>query len=214
MTKRTVSVKCTAFIVLLVICLAGAEAGAVTVFSNDSAYSAAVDGQLFLIDFNGSPGALVNGSTISTYATFGSPEAGDPAFVNWSGDELSDAGSTTDPIGVGPLSIAFTDPVFAFSLQFSSAVAAETVELYDAGNVLIASVLSQHAWGFFGVLSDTAIDSVIIRNGFFPSNTRDRFFIDDLRANNVSVPEPATGLLVWPGLLAAVLWRRVAGGRK
>ena len=103
---------------------------------------------------------------------------------------------------VGPLSIDFTDPLtFAFSLDFSSAGEQETVKLYDSSNTLITSVLAPNASGFFGLVSDTAIDSVIIRNGIFPaSGNRDRFFIDNLRVN--AVPVPAAIWLFGSGIVA------------
>ena len=185
------------------------EGEAVTVFNNSAAYSSAVGSELFLIDFNGSPNAVVDGSTISTQATFGSPEASDPTKVLWSSNAMTDAGSTVALNGVGPVGIDFVSPVFAFSLVFSSASENETVELYDTASTLIGSVLAPNASGFFGVLSNTAIDTVIIRNGLFSPGNRDRFFIDDLRANTASVPEPLTGLLLVTGLLTITLWWRV-----
>jgi hypothetical protein len=184
------------------------EAGAVTVFPDSSSYSAAVGSEIFLIDFNPSPpgGALVDGSTLSIHATFGSPEATDPTKVLWNSDAITDAGSTVALNFVGPLSVDFASPVFAFSLVFSSAGTAETVELYGVGNALIDSVLAPNASGFFGVLSNIAIDTAIIRNGLFSPGNRDRYFIDDLRAN--AVPEPSTWLLVGTGLIAVATWRR------
>ena len=53
---------------------ANAYSANVSVYSNSSSYTAAVGSELFRIDFNGSPNMTVDGSTISTYAAFGSPE--------------------------------------------------------------------------------------------------------------------------------------------
>lgn len=184
------------------------EAGAVAIFADAPSYSAAVGSELFLIDFNPSPpgGGVVDGNTLSPYATFGSPEAADPTKVVWSSDAITDAGSTVALNSVGPISIDFGTPVFAFSLDFSSAAMAHTVELYDVGGILIGSALAPNASGFFGVRSDIAIDTAIVRNGLFSPGNRDRYFIDDLRAH--AVPEPSTWLLVGAGLIAVTTWRR------
>ena len=184
-------------------CAGNAQSANVTVFGNAANYSAATGSESFMIDFNGSPGALVDGSTISAFATFSSPEASNPALVNWNSNALSDAGSTLVTTSVGPLAIDFTDPAtFAFSLDFLSAGEQETLELYDSSHNLIASVLAPNASGFFGLVSDTAIDSVIIRNGLFSGGNRDRFFIDNLRVN--AVPVPAAIWLFGAGLLGLI----------
>ena len=176
----------------------------VTVFDNAFNYNAAVGSELFRIDFNASPGAIVDGSTISPHAIFGSPEASDPATVLWNSNALTDAGSTVAPNSVGPVSIDFTDPsIFNFSLIFSSAGLQETIELYDNTDTLLASVLSPNANGFFGLTSDVAIDYVIIRNGELPGVGNDRFFIDNLSADAV-VPVPAAAWLFGTGLVGLI----------
>jgi hypothetical protein len=198
---------------LACMCMAGAAAhAAVIVYPDSPSWSAAAGPQLFLIDFNGSPGALVSGNTISPDVLFGSPEAPDPTLVNWNSDALSDAGSTVAANAVGPMSLDFSSSVFGFSLLFSSAAEAQTVELYGPGMALIDSVLAPNASGFFGVVSDTAISSVIIRPGLFPGGNPDRFFIDDLRGAG-AVPETSTYLMTVGGLIAVFLGRR-AGRRR
>ena len=183
---------------------ANAYSVSVNVYDNAFNYNAAVGSELFCIDFNASPDAFVDGGTISPHAIFGSPEASDPATVTWSSNALTDAGSTVASNSVGPLSIDFTDPsIFNFSLTFSSAGEQETIELYDNTNTLFASVLSTNANGFFGLTSDVAIDSVIIRNGIFPGGGNDRFFIDNLSANTV-VPIPAAVWLFGSGLIGLI----------
>jgi len=192
------------FITGIVFWCSTTNAATVSVYNNATDYSAATGSQIFLIDFNGSTNMLVDGSTISAQASFTSPEAGSQNLVNWSSDALSDAGSTLVSTNVGPLSIDFTDPsILAFSLDFLSAGEQETLELYDSNNILLASVLAPNASGFFGLVSDTAIDSIIIRNGTFASGNRDRFFIDNLSANVVPIPGAiwlfGSGLLVLAG---------------
>jgi len=172
----------------------------VNVYGDAASYSAATGSTLFLIDFNGSPNTYVAGNSISADATFGSPEASDPTLVNWSSDALADAGSTLVSNFVGPLSIDFTDPsIFAFSLDFLSSGSLETIELYDSSNTMFSSVVALNPGGFFGLVSDTAIDRVVIRNGIFTGGGRDRFFIDNLAVN--AVPVPAAVWLFGSGLV-------------
>jgi hypothetical protein len=62
------------------------------------------------------------------------------------------------------------------------------------------------AGGFFGLISDAAITSFIIRNGEFSPGERDRFFVDDFRAS--AVPEPALIALLGGGVAGAAIRRR------
>lgn len=187
---------------------ANAYSANVNVYDNAFNYNAAVGSELFRIDFNDSPDKIVDGSTISPHAIFGSPEASDPATVLWSSNALTDAGSTVASNFVGPLSIDFTDPsIFNFSLTFSSAGVQETIELYDDTDTLLASVSSPNVNGFFGLTSDVAIDYVIIRNGIFPDVGNDRFFIDNLSADTV-VPVPAAVWLFGSGLIGLIGFAR------
>lgn len=170
-------------IAILAFAMSGQVRAAVVVFGNQPDYDAAVGPQIFLINFDGSTGTLVSGSSFSAAVTFGSPEASDPSQVLWNSDAITDAGSTTAGNAVGPMNGVFTDPVYAFALEFSSATENETVYLYDEGAALIGTVTAPNASGFFGVLSDTPIQSFLIDNGNFPGGDPDRFFIDDFRAN-------------------------------
>jgi hypothetical protein len=182
---------------------APALAADVTVYSDEAAYDAAAGPSDFCLTFNGSPGAFVSGASFSADVIFGSPEASDPTLVNWSSDALSDAGSTTAPNGVGPLSGVFTGTAMAFKLNFLSAANAPSVDLYDAAGVLIAPVVAPSGSGFFGVVSDTAVKRFIIRPGTFEDGTRDRFFIDDFCATAiVEAPEDPDALCA--DLIAAV----------
>src|SRR5688572_626277 len=97
-----------------------------TVYGNEADYDAAAAAPGPCIDFNGSTGALVAGSSFGADVAFGSPEAADTTQVNWSSDAISDAGSVTAPNGVGPLDGTFTTPQAAFKLTFLSNATAPT----------------------------------------------------------------------------------------
>jgi hypothetical protein len=178
----------------------------VTVFSTEAAYDAATGPELFFLDFDGSPGggALVAGNSFSPAVSFGSPEAADPTQVLWNSDAITDAGPT-----VGPMSGLFTNPVFAFAFDFSSASSAETISLYDVGDTLLDAVVAPNPSGFFGVVSDEAVKRFVITNGLFPTGGRDRFFVDSFRANGV-VPVPSAVLLgtIGAGLVGWLRRRR------
>lgn len=162
-----------------------------TVYSDETSYEAAVGApDDFCLDFNGSTGALVDGGSFSTDVSFGSPEASDPTLVNWNSDAISDAGSTTDAFGVGPLSGTFAGTAQAFHFTLSSASNAPSIELYDSGDVLFATVAAPGGTGFCGIVSDTPVKRFVIRNGLFGDLTRDRFFIDDFCATAELVAPP------------------------
>jgi len=198
-----------AMLVGLLFLTARPAAAVVTVYDNVTDYNNAVGAELFFIDFDSSPGAIVDGGTISPHVTFGSPEASDPSKVLWNSDALSDAGSTTAPNSVGPLDGVITSPVQAMALEFSSAGNSPTVSFFDSSDVLIDAIVSPNTSGFFGVVSATPIKSFLITNGTFPNGDPDRFFIDDLRANAVNpVPEPSTFILATLGLLSLGMTRR------
>ncbi|MGB5560316.1 MAG: VPLPA-CTERM sorting domain-containing protein [Paracoccaceae bacterium] len=183
---------------------------ATTSFTDLLSYNTAVGAELFSIDFNGPASGGDPGDYVGK-VDFGSPEASDPTLVNLGSNALSDAGSTTAANGVGPVDGVFYSAVHAFRLDFLSSGLPQTIELYDATANLIASVITP-ASGFFGVKSDTAIGSFIIRNGEFSANTRDRFFIDNFAANAISpIPLPASFPLALLGLGAFALVRRRKG---
>ncbi len=196
-----------ALILISTFLASGLSYGSVIVYTNETDYLTAAGSELFFINFDGLTPGQVNGSSIDANVAFTSPEAGDPALVLVSGDTLSDAGSATAPNGVGPVAMDFIGSVYAFSLKFSSSDAAQTVELYDAGDGLIDSVTSSPG-GFFGVVSTTMIASANLINGINSSSGMpDRFFIDNLRANTM-IPAPTGLSLLGLALLFLGLCRR------
>jgi hypothetical protein len=180
---------------LLLVAASPALAQDATAYGNEADYDAAAGAADFTIDFNGSTGALVAGSSFSAAVSFGSPEATDATQVNWSSDAISDAGSTTSVNGVGPMDGTFTGTAMAFKFTFSSNANAPTVDLYAEDATLIASLTAPNAPGFFGVVSTKAVKRFVITPAAFTDGTGnlDRFFIDDFSATaEVAAPPPPT----------------------
>lgn len=181
----------------LVLASAGAAQAAVTGYTSQSAFNAAVGAQMYLLDFNGLSSGLSSG-LFSGQVDFGSPEASDPSQVIFGSNAMTDAGSTTASNFVGPVGGSFLGgPVQAFRLLFSSSGSPQTVELYRSDSSLIGSAISSPG-GFFGIVSDEAFASFVIRNGVFTSGGNDRYFIDDFAVH--AVPEPGTWALMLAGL--------------
>lgn len=180
----------------------------VMTYGDESSYISSVGGEIFFNDFSGGPGGYTNGSLIDpTNALFSSPDASDPSLVNWQ-TYIGDAGSTTGN-GVGSLQIDFISTViYGFSFVSLSSGEQQTIELYDDSATMLGSVLSPSNSGFFGFTSDIAISMVKILPGEYAPGSYDRFFIDDLRANGVSVPEPSLLALMGVGLAGMFMVRR------
>jgi hypothetical protein len=158
-------------------------------FDTAAAYTAAAGPELWLIDFNISPGAAVPGNSFGPDVTFSSPESATPAMVIWSSDALTDTGSTTAPNNVGPIGGVFTSTVNAFAFEYLSG-GLGSVTLYDAGGSEIAALTPLSNSGFFGVVSDTPIKSFVIVGREFteaelPGGGTDRIFIDNFRVNQL-----------------------------
>ena len=181
-------------------------------YTIEANYNAAVGAQLFFIDFNSQPQGASGNGIFAGMVDFGSPESSTPGDVLFNSFAMTDMGSTVASNFVGPVGGVFDSPVFAFGMEFSSSTSSQTVELYDGSNALMGAFVTNPS-GFFGVVSDAAISSFVIRNGVLGTGGNDRFFVDNFRANAPAgepVPEPASILLVGTGLagLGAAFRRR------
>ena len=75
---------------------------------------------------------------------------------------------------------------------------AETVDLYDESDVLLGTVTAPNPSGFFGVISTKPIKKFVINNGEFSPGNRDRFFVDDFRANKPPIQAEKELTLIVP----------------
>jgi hypothetical protein len=174
-----------------------ATQAAITGYTSEAAYEAAVGDRLFAIGFEGLEPALGDG-LFAGRVDFGSPEASDPTQVFFNSGAMTDAGSTTAASSVGPIDGRFASPVFAFRMHFSSSANPQTVFAFDSADAMLGSAVSNPA-GFFGIVSDTAMARFLIANGEFSVGNRDRFFLDDF-AVNAPIPEPDVYLMLLAGL--------------
>lgn len=206
--KNTFCIPKILFVFLSLVLWNASSNATVMTYGDESSYTSFVGGEIFFNDFSGGPGGYTNGSVIDpTNALFSSPDASDPSLVNWQ-TYIGDAGSTTGN-GVGSLQIDFiSTDIYGFSFISSSSGQHQTIELYDDSATLIDSVSSPSNIGFFGFTSDISISMVKILPGQYAPGLYDRFFIDDLRANGVSVPEPSLLALMGVGLVGMFMARR------
>lgn len=184
---------------LALLAVAAHAQSAVTLYTSESAYLAAVGATTTYVDFAGSPALTVGGNSFTPAVTFGSCAFGLASCgtqVLHNSDGITDLGGSAAPNGVAALGGVFTSPVTAFAFRFVSGGVASL----DFGGGA-ASLDTSAASGFIGVVSDIALHSFIANNAVFPGNVgNDRYFIDDLRIN-AAVPEPQSALLVLGGLL-------------
>lgn len=207
-------------ITLAMLAAAAPSQAAVTLYTNEAAYLAAVGATRTYIDFAGSPGAVVSGASFSPDVSFGScTDAGAPntcgTDVLHNSDGITDLGGSAANNGVASVGWRFgLADVYAFSFNYISG-AIDAVALVNAAlNIDLVDTTS--ASGFIGLISDSAFYGAIGVNAVFPGNIgNDRYFIDDFRINGVNaVPEPASLALSGLALLSAMAALSAASVRR
>ncbi len=201
---------------ILLTALAAQAQASVTLYTDESAYLAAVGATRTYIDFAGSPGAVVSGGTFSPDVTFGScTNSAAPGTCGTSvlhnSDGITDLGGSAARNRVGSVAWRFNLPdVFAFGFNYVSG-AIDSIALVTQGTLALDFIDTSSAEGFIGLVSDTAFYGAIGVNAVFPGSIgNDRYFVDDFRINapGAAVPEPASLALAALALLAAVAVRR------
>jgi hypothetical protein len=187
---------------------------AVTLYTSEASYLAAVGATRTYIDFAGSPGATVSGASFSPDVTFGSctdntvpSSCGTQVLHN--SDAITDLGGSAAANGVASLAWRFNlGDVQAFAFHYVSG-GIDSVALV-ATDLSLDVIDTTAASGFIGLVSDSAFYGAIGVNAVFASGVgNDRYFIDDFRINRAAaVPEPATWALAGLALLAAASVRR------
>lgn len=205
---------------LLIATLAAATAAmlpaqaAVTLYTTEASYLAAVGATRTYIDFAGSPGATVSGGSFSPDVTFGScTDNTQPGTcgtqVLHNSDAITDLGGSAAPNGVASLAWRFNLPdVQAFAFHYVSGGIASVALVDIALNLDLIDTSS--ATGFIGLVSDSNFYGAIGVNAVFAGGIgNDRYFIDDFRINRPgSVPEPASWALAGLALAVAASVRR------
>ncbi|NBQ68837.1 MAG: PEP-CTERM sorting domain-containing protein [Nitrosomonadaceae bacterium] len=195
----------------LMLCLVGGTSAhaAVTLYTSQVDYLAAVGATTTFIDFAGSPALTVNGDSFSSAVTFGTCDLGlascsSSVFHNSGG--ITDTGGVAAPNFVAAVGGHFTNPVHAFAFNYISG-GMGSIELNGSTIVPVGSTTS----GFVGIVSTDPIDGFVGLNYIFPSTGgRDRYFIDDFYIN--PVPEPGAWAMLLAGL--TLLGFRVARTRQ
>jgi hypothetical protein len=194
--------------------LFSAQAG-VVLYTDESAYLAAVGATRAYTDFAGNPNATVSGDIFTAAASFGScTDASAPAScgtsVRHSNGTITDLGGSSAPNGVASLAwVLNLSDAFAMSFNYVSGEV-DSLNLVDAALALHA-IDTSSANGFIGLVSDTAFYGAIVVAVFPNGVGNDRINLDDFRVNAVlTVPEPAGLLLTSLALGLTGLARRAA----
>lgn len=187
----------------------GTAQAAVTLYTNEASYLAAVGATTHFLDFAGSPATIVSGASFSPAVDFASctdstnPFSCGPGVLHNS-DGITDVGGSQANNGVASVAWRFNLPdVFAFGFNYVSGQI-DGIALVDNA-LTIALINTTAASGFIGLVSDTAFFAAIGVNAVFPGQVgNDRYFVDDFRINQPGqVPEPGALTLVALALAAA-----------
>lgn len=189
-----------------------------TVFTDRSAWEAAVSGAITTETFNSTaPMSFADGQTLDTgllqVTRDGSANGGDGAldilaggaFGNIDGTNFLDAETGADPHE--RVEFGFNgQAVTAFGADFFSPFSGDGVGVEIDGELFLLDYITDFNTGFFGVVSTGSFDSVaVVGNPDTPS------FQELWSADNVSyaaVPAPSTAALLGLGGLAAARRRR------
>lgn len=175
--------------------LATASQAAVTVYTSQSAFAAAL-GTLSTEDFNDT--TLVPGlSFVSTVGSIGSGRFNDRVFRGGPTTTFSFAGGAR---GVGAI-FDLSPGGFGQALSF-------TLNLSGGGTELVPSEISTNVGTFFGFISTNRFNSVLITAGSNPG-VAETYNLDNLQFG-AGVPEPGTWMLmvVGFGLVGAGMRKR------
>ncbi|NTU63905.1 MAG: hypothetical protein HGB05_11030 [Chloroflexi bacterium] len=182
---------------------------AVTLYTSEASYLAAVGATRIYVDFAGTPAATVSGASFSSGMTFGSctdsnvpGTCGTSVFHN--SDAITDLGGSVANNGVASLAWRFILPdVFAFGFNYVSGDIAG-IQLVDPSLTMIF-VDTATASDFIGLVSDVAFYGGIAVNAVSANGDNDRYFIDDFRISELRVPEPGSLPLLMAALAIAYL---------
>ena len=201
-----------ALFVLLFALTAIPSQAAVILFTDESAYLAAVGATRTYIDFAGSPATNVFGGSFSPDVTFGTcTDSSQPGTcsttVFHNSDAITDTGGSGASNGVASIGWRFNLPdVYAFGFNYLSG-GIDAINLV-ATDLSLTPIDTTAATGFIGLVSDSPFYGGIAVNALFGQEGNDRYFIDDFRIN--AVPEPASLVLVGLALGAMRLRKRSA----